>query len=59
MVIAEDSGPVWRYEFYKADPDEDCDRVPDCRDICPGTSTRWRVDENGCPTRYKSEIRRD
>jgi hypothetical protein len=56
MVIAEDTGPVWRYHFYKADPDGDCDRVPDCRDICPGTPPDIYVDRNGCPARDPTRL---
>ncbi len=51
LVIPDDAGPVWRYRFYKADPDEDGDRISDCRDLCPGTPLGVMVDENGCTGR--------
>ena len=56
MVIAEDTGPVWRYRFYRADPDEDCDRVPDCWDECPGTPADLPVDKHGCPNDAPSRL---
>ena len=51
LVIPDDAGPVWRFRFYAADPDEDGDRVPDCRDLCPGTPRNVLADENGCVER--------
>lgn len=48
LFLTDDTGPVWRFDFYEADRDLDDDGVPDCRDRCPATPPRVPVDRHGC-----------